>query len=159
MATTQDIVAKLWNLCNVLRDDGITYHQYVTELTYLLFLKMVKETGRRRLLPGLPLGRPHGQGAASSSSTSTARCSSTSAAGPSGSCRRSSPTPSTTLRQPKNLGKLVADIDELDWYGKPDQEGLGDLYEGLLEKNATEKKSGAGQYFTPRPLIDPWSAW
>ena len=41
--TTQEIVSKLWNLCNVLRDDGITYHQYVTELTYILFLKMAKE--------------------------------------------------------------------------------------------------------------------
>lgn len=39
----QEIVAKLWNLCNVLRDDGITYQQYVTELTYILFLKMCKE--------------------------------------------------------------------------------------------------------------------
>ena len=43
--TTQESVSKLWNLCNVLRDDGITYHQYVTELTYILFLKMAKETG------------------------------------------------------------------------------------------------------------------
>ena len=43
--TTQEIVSKLWNLCNVLRDDGITYHQYVTELTYILFLKMAKERG------------------------------------------------------------------------------------------------------------------
>ena len=42
--STQDIVQKLWNLCNVLRDDGITYHQYVTELTYILFLKMANET-------------------------------------------------------------------------------------------------------------------
>ena len=41
--TTQEIVSKLWNLCNVLRDDGITYHQYVTELTSILFLKMAKE--------------------------------------------------------------------------------------------------------------------
>ena len=46
--TTQEIVAKLWNLCNVLRDDGITYHQYVTELTYILFLKMAKETVLQR---------------------------------------------------------------------------------------------------------------
>ena len=43
--TNNEIVTKLWNLCNVLRDDGITYHQYVTELTYILFLKMAKETG------------------------------------------------------------------------------------------------------------------
>lgn len=45
----QEIVAKLWNLCNVLRDDGITYQQYVTELTYILFLKMCKETGTEEL--------------------------------------------------------------------------------------------------------------
>lgn len=47
---TQEIVAKLWNLCNVLRDDGITYHQYVTELTYILFLKMTKETNAEEIL-------------------------------------------------------------------------------------------------------------
>ncbi|MDN7631691.1 type I restriction-modification system subunit M N-terminal domain-containing protein [Burkholderia cenocepacia] len=48
---TTDIVGKLWNLCHVLRDDGVTYHQYVTELTYLLFLKMAKETGTEDKLP------------------------------------------------------------------------------------------------------------
>ena len=48
--STQDIVQKLWNLCNVLRDDGITYHQYVTELTYILFLKMLEETGEEKAL-------------------------------------------------------------------------------------------------------------
>ena len=47
----QEIVAKLWNLCNVLRDDGITYQQYVTELTYILFLKMCKETGTEGPIP------------------------------------------------------------------------------------------------------------
>ncbi len=51
MATTTDIVAKLWALCNVLRDDGITYNEYVTELTYLLFLKMLQETKREDRLP------------------------------------------------------------------------------------------------------------
>ena len=49
--STQDIVQKLWNLCNVLRDDGITYHQYVTELTYILFLKMANETGVEKDIP------------------------------------------------------------------------------------------------------------
>jgi len=49
--TNQEIVAKLWNLCNVLRDDGITYHQYVTELTYILFLKMAKETNVEGQIP------------------------------------------------------------------------------------------------------------
>ena len=51
MNVTTDIVAKLWSLCNVLRDDGITYLQYVTELTYLLFLKMMQETGKEDVLP------------------------------------------------------------------------------------------------------------
>ncbi len=50
-STTRDIVAKLWNLCNVLWDDGITYTDYVTELTFLLFLKMLAETGQERRLP------------------------------------------------------------------------------------------------------------
>jgi type I restriction enzyme M protein len=59
----------------------------------------------------------------------------------------------TALKQPRILKKLVQNIDELDWYSAK-QEGLGDLYENLLERNASEKKSGAGQYFTPRPLID-----
>ena len=48
----QEIVAKLWALCNVLRDDGITYHQYVTELTYILFLKMAKETNSEAEIDG-----------------------------------------------------------------------------------------------------------
>ncbi len=59
----------------------------------------------------------------------------------------------TNIDEPKNLTKIINDIDKLDWYSAR-EEGLGNLYEGLLEKNANEKKSGAGQYFTPRPLIN-----
>src|SRR6187455_1686371 len=51
MTTTTDIVAKLWSLCHILRDDGITYNEYVTELTFLLFLKMMQETGREERIP------------------------------------------------------------------------------------------------------------
>ena len=50
-SVTKDIVSKLWNLCNILRDDGVSYHQYVTELTYLLFLKMLEETHKESILP------------------------------------------------------------------------------------------------------------
>ncbi len=60
---------------------------------------------------------------------------------------------STNIDEPKNLEKIILAINALDWYSAR-EEGLGNLYEGLLEKNANEKKSGAGQYFTPRPLID-----
>ena len=67
--TTQEIVAKLWNLCNVLRDDGITYHQYVTELTYLLFLKMSKENGTEENIPEIIMGQsPKGTDTTSDSS-------------------------------------------------------------------------------------------
>lgn len=60
---------------------------------------------------------------------------------------------STSFREARHLAQVVTSIDGLDWYSAKD-EGLGDLYEGLLEKNAEETKSGAGQYFTPRPLIE-----
>lgn len=150
---TQDIVAKLWNLCNVLKDDGVTYHQYVTELTYILFLKMAKETDTEKELPEgyrwndleklsaadrlpyykkllLHLG-DHGSLLVRQIFTNAA----------------------SVIKKPTTLSTLVTEIDKLDWYNAR-QEGLGDLYEGLLQKNANEKKSGAGQYFTPRPLID-----
>jgi type I restriction enzyme M protein len=73
------------------------------------------------------------------------------AARPAGSSGYSRTSPK--LRKPANLKSLTSAIDKLDWYSAR-EEGLGNLYEGLLEKNAAEKKSGAGQYFTPRPLID-----
>jgi type I restriction enzyme M protein len=153
---TREIVAKLWNLCNVLRDDGITYTDYVTELTFLLFLKMLAETGHEERLPRayrweklargegieqleyyrqllLDLGNPK------KTKDQVVLAIFTDA--------------QTKLRKPTNLKGLTDAIDKLDWFSAR-EEGLGNLYEGLLEKNAAEKKSGAGQYFTPRPLID-----
>jgi type I restriction enzyme M protein len=56
---------------------------------------------------------------------------------------------SSFIKKPATLSTLVTEIDALDWYSARQRDGLGDLYEGLLEKNANEKKSGAGQYFTP----------
>ncbi len=151
--TTTEIVQRLWNLCNVLRDDGITYHQYVTELTYILFLKMAQETGAEAKIPtgyrwsdltarnGIELHQfykklllelgTHGKNRIKQIYTNA----------------------HTNINHPNNLEKIIRSIDDLDWYSAK-EEGLGDLYEGLLEKNANEKKSGAGQYFTPRPLIN-----
>ncbi|RWP94190.1 N-6 DNA methylase [Mesorhizobium sp.] len=153
MTTTTDIVAKLWGLCNVLRDDGVTYNEYVTELTFLLFLKMLEETGRENRLPenyrwGI-LAKKEGMeqldyykamlldlGKAKDTLVSAIFTDA-----------------QTRLRKPTNLKALTSNIDQLDWFSAR-EEGLGNLYEGLLEKNASDKKSGAGQYFTPRPLID-----
>lgn len=157
-----EIVSKLWGLANVLRDDGITYQQYVTELTYILFLKMMKEQddngGERKgesVIPeayrwddllnkeGIQLKEFYQELLLKlgSSEVNNERL------------RQIYNGASTSIDEPKNLEKLLKSIDELDWYNAK-EEGLGDLYEGLLEKNASEKKSGAGQYFTPRVLID-----
>ncbi|MEZ6049289.1 MAG: N-6 DNA methylase [Planctomycetaceae bacterium] len=153
MTTTQDIVAKLWSLCHVLRDDGITYHEYVTELTFLLFLKMMKETEQESVLPkGYRWDDLTALDGVDQLAFYRALLVHLGNEG-SGRVQAIFRDANTSLRQPKNLAKLVTDIDQLDWYFAR-EEGLGDLYEGLLEKNASEKKSGAGQYFTPRPLIE-----
>ncbi|MCX6137872.1 MAG: class I SAM-dependent DNA methyltransferase, partial [Ignavibacteriales bacterium] len=150
--TTQEIVNKLWNLCDILWDDGITYHQYVTELTYILFLKMAKETGTETSIPkgyrwddllkhgGIELKKFYVKLLAYLGTESEGRI------------KEIYANAHTNIDEPKNLEKLIKNIDQLDWYSAK-TEGLGDLYEGLLQKNATEKKSGAGQYFTPRCLI------
>ena len=150
---TQEIVGKLWNLCNVLRDDGITYHQYVTELTYILFLKMADETGTDKNIPeqyrwknlvaksGIELKKFYKNLLNDLGENSTGRI------------REIYQGSATNIDEPKNLEKIIKSIDQLDWFSAK-EEGLGNLYEGLLEKNANEKKSGAGQYFTPRDLID-----
>ncbi|MBX9879934.1 MAG: type I restriction-modification system subunit M [Candidatus Obscuribacterales bacterium] len=151
--TTQDIVAKLWNLCNVLKDDGVTYHQYVTELTYLLFLKMAQETEKEGLLPAgyrwadlVKKSAPDRLRFYEDLLRKLARDGR-------GIVQEIFANSATFIKKPVTLSTLVSEIDGLDWYDAK-KEGLGDLYEGLLEKNANEKKSGAGQYFTPRPLID-----
>lgn len=150
---TADIVAKLWNLCNVLKDDGVTYHQYVTELTYLLFLKMAKETNTEKQLPAGY--RWDDLETKSAPERLTFYRSLLIYLGEHGSLlvREIFANASSFIKKPTTLSILVTEIDKLDWYNAR-REGMGDLYEGLLEKNANEKKSGAGQYFTPRPLID-----
>lgn len=153
MGKTGDIVQRLWNLCHVLRDDGITYQEYVTELTYLLFLKMAKETETEGQIPAgyrwSDLEEKEGTEQLRFYRSMLLHLGTEAK----GRVREIFADASTKLREPRNLKKLVDAIDDLDWYDAK-QEGLGDLYEGLLEKNAGEKKSGAGQYFTPRPLID-----
>jgi type I restriction enzyme M protein len=150
---THDIVQKLWNLCNILKDDGVTYHQYVTELTYLLFLKMAKETGTEDQIPkgyrwddlekkSPPDRLEHYKLTLVHLGTHGSTL-----------VKEIFGNASSFIKKATTLSTLVVEIDKLDWYSAR-KEGLGDLYEGLLEKNANEKKSGAGQYFTPRVLID-----
>jgi type I restriction enzyme M protein len=156
--TNNDIVQKLWNLCDVLRDDGITYTNYVTELVLLLFIKMEHENAQSGVLSKhkLPEGARwpdltgrsglnllnHYRTMLLSLSQSTDKLIAAIYADA-----------QTSLKEARHLEQLVKSLDAIDWFSAK-RDGLGDLYEGLLQKNANETKSGAGQYFTPRPLID-----
>lgn len=169
---SNEIVQKLWNLCDILRDDGINYSDYVTELVLLLFIKMEYENTEAGILTShkLPEGYrwPDLSGKSGLNllnfykrlllvlSTGSEEASDDSAK------RQVVDDPlilaiyadaQTRLREPKHLEQLIKALDSIDWFSAR-RDGLGDLYEGLLEKNASETKSGAGQYFTPRSLID-----
>ena len=151
---TQDIVAKLWHLCNILRDGGINYPEYVTELTYLLFLRMAEETGSEAKLPK---GCRWSDLASKPQSKQfifyknlLRRLGSVTR----GRVREIFTAADTCLTNPKHLAILVTEFGRIDWYLAREESALADVYEGLLEKNSTESKAGAGQYFTPRPLID-----
>lgn len=154
--SAEQVAQKLWNLCNVLRDDGVTYHQYLNELTYILFLRLseikkfevdIPEEYRWDTLKSMQdnkllFDRYRELLATISQKADNATI------------KEIYTNASTTLRKPVNLRTLVTAIDEIDWYEEHDQDQIATIYEELLEKNAGEKKSGAGQYFTPRPLIN-----
>lgn len=150
---TADVVGRLWNLCHVLRDDGVGYGEYVAELTFLLFLKMLEETQREERIPAEYRWKTIAsrEGVEQLDHYKRTLLELGKASDPVVS--RIFTDAQTRLRKPANLKTLTTAIDGLDWFSAR-EEGLGELYEGLLEKNAAEKKSGAGQYFTPRPLID-----
>lgn len=154
--SAEEIANKLWGLCNVLRDDGVTYHQYLNELTYILFLRLSEVKGfeedipkeyRWRKLVGtkdnkelFDLYRDLLANIAKKARNQSITEIYTNA--------------STTLRKPVNLRTLINAIDQIDWFEDEERDKIATIYESLLEKNAGEKKSGAGQYFTPRPLIN-----
>ena len=175
--TNNDIVQKLWNLCDVLRDDGINYSDYVTELVLLLFIKMEYENTEAGLLDQhkLPEGCrwPDLNGKSGLNLLNEYKrilliLSTGKALEPDPEDNKKTiektvitdplilaiyADAQTRLREPRHLEQLIKSLDTIDWFSAQ-RDGLGDLYEGLLEKNASETKSGAGQYFTPRPLID-----
>jgi type I restriction enzyme M protein len=157
MSAQNGLVQRLWSYCNVLRDDGLSYGDYLEQLTYLLFLKMADEQtkppfSRPPVVPeGLDwpslverdgddlevhyrhvlteLGRKPGM---------------------IGVVFRKA---QNRIQDPAKLRRLVADLIDRESWLTLDADVKGDAYEGLLEKNAEDVKSGAGQYFTPRPLI------
>ncbi|MFQ5744545.1 MAG: N-6 DNA methylase [Acidobacteriota bacterium] len=152
---SQQIVGKLWNYCNVLRDDGLSYQDYLEQLTYLLFLKMADERARwddRRIVPegydwpslvakdGDEL-ETHYRHVLEELGTRR---------GMLGLIFRKA---QNRIQDPAKLRRLIVDLIDREEWSSLDADVKGDAYEGLLEKNAQDTKGGAGQYFTPRPLI------
>lgn len=151
-----DIVDKLWRESKTLQSGGVSILHYVNELTYLLFLKMLKETNQTGIMPeqyswtelteheGMEQlsyykDMLHDLGQPDVIQNQSVRAIFTNAF--------------THIREPKDLKRLTTNIDRINWFNDRD-DGLGDMYEGLMEKVMSDKKSKAGQYFTPRVLID-----
>jgi type I restriction enzyme M protein len=150
------IIQRLWNYCNVLRDDGVSYGDYVEQLTYLLFLKMADEQTRppfnkpSKIPPGLDWQSLFSKDGAELE-VQYRRILESLGKGPGmlGVIFRKS---QSKIQDPAKLRRLVELINGETWVGL-DVDVKGAIYEGLLEKNAEDVKSGAGQYFTPRSLI------
>ncbi len=150
------LVQKFWNFCNVLRDDGVSYGDYVEQLTYLLFLKMADE--QKLAFPHRPALIPPGlaweslkalNGDALETHYRHILTTLGKGEGLLGLIFRKS---QNKIQDPAKLKRLVSLIDQEMWSAL-NADVKSDLYEGLLEKNAQDVKGGAGQYFTPRELI------
>src|SRR5438552_9279247 len=157
MSHSKQIVQKVWNYCNILRDDGLSYGDYLEQLTFLLFLKMADEQSRSPFDKKSPIPAKYSwpellkrdgdeleihyrhtlEGLGKES-------------GLIGVIFRKA---QNKIQDPAKLRRLSADLIDKEEWSSLDTDVKGDAYEGLLQKNAEDVKGGAGQYFTPRPLI------
>ncbi|WP_295437352.1 class I SAM-dependent DNA methyltransferase [uncultured Thiodictyon sp.] len=150
------IISKVWGFCTTLRDDGVGYGDYLEQLTYLIFLKMAAEYAQPPYKHDI--GIPAGYGWQSL----TARRGAELEAHYIELLRKLGTRPGTLgkiftkaqnkIQDPAKLYRLITMVDDENWV-MMGADVKGDIYEGLLEKNAEDTKSGAGQYFTPRALI------
>lgn len=150
-----DVTSKrIWSLCHVLRDDGIVFHKFLSELTYLLFLKIAEETGREDLLPvGCRWADLTAQSAGGMLGIYRKMLTILGEDSPDRIVRKIFRFPTTVFNHEENLRKVVDGINAIDWH-EAKSDGLGAVYESLLQRSVAEARSGAGQYFTPRPLVD-----
>ncbi|WP_294539207.1 class I SAM-dependent DNA methyltransferase [uncultured Rhodoblastus sp.] len=152
----QSLVAKVWNFAHVLRDQGVSYQAYISQISYLLFLKMdeerVTQIGEASMLPD---GARWSDIKDLSGEALTAKYvklldALSRQAGIIGVIFLKA---QNEIQDPAKLKRLVGLIDSETWLGLP-VDVKGEIYEGLLARNAEDVKSGAGQYFTPRPVIE-----
>ena len=157
MSTSNGLVQRLWNYCNVLRDDGLSYGDYLEQLTYLLFLKMADEQVRLGLVEDSVVPRgldwPSLLDRDGDDLEVHYRHVLTELGKHPGMLGVVFRKGQNRIQDPAKLRRLVADLIDRETWITLDADVKGDAYEGLLEKNAEDVKSGAGQYFTPRPLI------
>jgi type I restriction enzyme M protein len=153
---TSSLIQKVWNFCHTLRDDGVGYGDYLEQLTYLLFLKMAHEYAEPPYDRDtrIPKGYDWPTLRSKTGEPLEAHYLATLHAlglqpGMLGAIFFKA---QNKIQDPAKLSRLVQMIDAESWVGM-DTDTKGDLYEGLLQKNAEDTKSGAGQYFTPRALI------
>ena len=155
-ANTSGIVSKVWAFCQTLRDDGVGYGDYLEQLTYFLFLKMADEYSRPPHNRKMPIPTKYNWETLTNKSGDELEVHYNNLlrelAKEKGILGQIFTKSQNKITDPAKLYKLIALINAEQWVlmGVKDK---GDIYEGLLEKNAEDTKSGAGQYFTPRPLI------
>ncbi len=156
ISATSTIISKVWSFCNTLRDDGVGYGDYLEQLTYLLFLKMADEFSKPPYNRKLPIPKEYiwesltsKKGAELEGHYTTLLRELAKAKGTLGQIFTKS---QNKIQDPAKLFKLIDMIDKEQWTVMG-TDVKGKIYEGLLEKNAEDTKSGAGQYFTPRALI------
>ena len=159
MTDSRRLVDKLWAYCDVLRDDGVGVLEYTEQLTYLLFLKMAHERATRRLAPERILPEKYDWQRLLDASGMELEVLYTQMLldlakepGVVGTIFRKS---QNRIQDPAKLQRLVHDLISQEHWTGTGTDITGDAYESLLAKGASDKGSGAGQYFTPRPLIQP----
>ncbi|SRR5579884_883990 len=155
--TSSAIVQKLWNYCNVLRDDGMSYGDYVEQLTYLLFLKMADERTRPPYHQPSPIPEEYGWPSLLKKDGDDLfdhyRRLLEVLGKEKGLLGLIFGKSQNKFQTPARLERLIKDLIDRENWSAMSADVKGDAYEGLLEKNAQDIKSGAGQYFTPRALI------
>lgn len=153
---TSTIISKVWGMCNPLRDDGVSYGDYLEQLTYLIFLKMSDEYSRPpyKRDTGIPAGFTwadmHTLKGAELEEQYKATLEQLGKQG--GILGKIFKGATNKISKASILYRIVQMIDNEKWVSMS-SDVKGEIYEGLLQKNAEDIKSGAGQYFTPRPLI------
>lgn len=155
--TNQQLVQKLWNYCNILRDDGLSYGDYVEQLTFLLFLKMADEQSRPPFNKQSPIPKGFGwstliklDGDDLETHYRHTLEELGKRKGMLGVIFRKA---QNKIQDPSKLRRLIVDLIDKESWSSISADIKGDAYEGLLQKNAEDVKGGAGQYFTPRALI------